>query len=45
MLMSQADIFQDIIDAIVHLDEEKAINLANTAINKNMNFMIWWLII
>ncbi|MFX1374444.1 MAG: B12-binding domain-containing protein [Promethearchaeota archaeon] len=37
--MSYVDIFQDIIDAIVHLDEEKAINLANTAINKNMNLM------
>ena len=33
------DFFKEIIDAIVNLDEEKALEYANSAINKNMNLL------
>ncbi len=37
--MSQEKIFSDILDSIVNLDEETALELANKAINDNMNLM------
>lgn len=37
--MSQEEIFNDMVDAVVELDEEKAIELANRAIKENMNLM------
>jgi len=37
--LSQEKIFSDILDSIVNLDEETALELANKAINDNMNLM------
>lgn len=37
--MSQEDIFKEMVDSVVDLDEEKAINLANRAISEDMDLM------
>ena len=37
--MSQEEIFKNMVDSVVNLDEEKAIYLANNAIKENMNLM------
>ena len=37
--MSQKEIFKNMVDSVVNLDEEKALDLANKAIKDNMNLM------
>jgi methanogenic corrinoid protein MtbC1 len=37
--LAQEQIFKNMVDSIVNLDEEKAINLANKAIKENMNLV------
>ena len=39
ILLSQDKIFKDMVDSIVNLDEEIAIELANKAIKDKMNLM------